>query len=107
MKMVSTWAGSVRGQLDGVGTEAQFEWCNGMEFHANGNLYIAVSHGVRTVTPEAYVSYLTGSGNGGFNDGSFASALFNNPIDLAIDASGDIYVAERTTHRVRKVYMPQ
>jgi hypothetical protein len=45
---------------------------------------------------------LTGT-QGTFADGTGTQAGFNQPYGVAIDASGNTYVADRNNHRVRKV----
>jgi sugar lactone lactonase YvrE len=49
------------------------------------------------------VSTLAGSGQSGFADGNSTSAKFNNPLTTALDASGNIYVADALNQRIRKI----
>lgn len=49
------------------------------------------------------VSTLAGSGAFGFGDGAGTAAQFYQPTGVAVDASGNVYVAEAENHRIRKV----
>ncbi len=91
----------------------------GMAFDSSGNLYIVaqMSHAVYEVSPSGSVTkvvgtgYSTGSidGEGGdprddLGDGKQAlSCSLSYPTDVAIDASGNLYIADKNNQRVRKV----
>jgi sugar lactone lactonase YvrE len=49
------------------------------------------------------VSTFAGSGSQGSSNGSATSASFNRPADVAIDNGGNLYVADRNNHRIRKI----
>ena len=51
----------------------------------------------------AVVSTLAGSSNQGWIDGAGAAAAFRNPSGVAVDAIGNVLVADRDNHRVRRV----
>jgi len=58
------------------------------------------------VTPrrdEPVVSTLSGTGVYNFANGSGASAAFRNPYGVAVDTAGNVYVADQSDHRIRKV----
>jgi sugar lactone lactonase YvrE len=104
--VVSTLAGSgTSGSADGVGTAAQFYSPRAVAVDATGNIYVAdgINNKIRKITPAGEVSTLAGSGASGFADGQGTSAKFYFPKGIAVDASGNIYVADDINHRIRKI----
>jgi sugar lactone lactonase YvrE len=103
--VVSTFAGkSSSGYSDGIGTNAIFSNPRGLAIDASGTLYVTEdSHRIRMITSSGVVTTLAGSGSPGFSDGFRTSALFNFPVSLAIDPSGNIFVGDRDNHRIRMI----
>ena len=106
--IVSTLAGSITnasGNLDGTGTAATFNSPKGVAVDASGNIYVADSfnHKIRKITPAGLVSTFAGSGSNGSADGTGILATFSYPTGLAIDASGNIYVADQGNDEIRKI----
>ncbi len=104
--VVTTLAGSSRGNLDGTGSQAQFSEPRGVAVDRTGqNVYVADSgnHSIRRVTADGVVTTIAGSGTAGDQDGTGSLSSFNSPRGLAVDGSGNIYVADNENHRVRKV----
>jgi len=71
---------------------------------SSGNVYVADTgnHRIRQITPadrieDRMVSIIAGSGERGFADGSGAEAQFDHPFGVAVDSSGNVYVAELAT----------
>jgi len=104
---ISVFAGTGTAGFSGDGgaaTSAQLNYPNHVTFDGNGNLYIADSSNqrIRKVTPAGTISTFAGGGFGG--DGSAAtSASLNFPSGLAFDGSGNLYFADTTGHRIRKI----
>lgn len=103
--VVTTFAGNgTWGYVDATGTAARFRKPHGLVFDGSGNLYVTdtASNMIRKVTTAGVVTTLAGSGPAGNADGTGAGATFSHPQGIAIDASGNLYVADGS-HRIRKV----
>ena len=101
--VVTTLAGSgTAGSSTGTGTAANFKFPSGIAADLTGNVYLADTDNqvIRKITPEGIVTTYAGTGAIGSTDGTASS--FYNPKDVAFDASGNIYVADRGNHTIRK-----
>jgi uncharacterized protein (TIGR03437 family) len=108
--IITTVAGNGSGIYSGDGgaaTNAGIPGPIGVAVDAVGNLYIASYRNarVRKVTPSGNISTFAGSGAlGSSGDGGPAtSAAFNAPYAVAVDSSGNLYIADQTAARIRKV----
>lgn len=103
---ISVFAGSgQQGYLDGLGTAAAFYYPNSVALDALNNVYVSdgVNNLIRKITPAGLVSTLAGSGTAGAVDSTGIAASFNGPAGLAVDASGNVYVADSNNNLIRKI----
>jgi sugar lactone lactonase YvrE len=105
---VSTLAGTpgITGFADGDGTAAVFAFPSGIAVDSEGNMYVADSANrrVRRVTPAGSVATVAGSTNlPGFADGSGTSVRFGWPGGIAVDGSGNVFVADGINCTIRRV----
>lgn len=105
-RMVSTLAGTGAPRFgDGTGLQASFRNPQKMAIDATGNIYLADqgNHRIRKITQEGVVTTVAGSGEQGYADGNGTSAQFNRPTGIAIDGSGNLYIADSGNHCIRKI----
>ena len=94
------------GSLDGTGSSARFYGPIGVAADRSGNVYVAdrLNHTIRKITADGTVTTLAGkAGLGGDADGSNADARFSYPSDVALDATGNLFVAETGKAGIRKI----
>jgi len=104
--VVTTFAGqTTRGYTDGTGTAAQFYYPSGIAIDTSGNLYVTEpNHNmVRKITPAGVVTTLAGSLTSGATDGTGTAARFNGPDGIDVDTSGNVYVADTNNNCIRKI----
>jgi DNA-binding beta-propeller fold protein YncE len=72
---------------------------------ANGNVYVSDwgTNRIFKSTPSGNVTTLAGSGLEGGTDGQGISAKFYLPQGVAVDGSGNIYLADSYNYRIRKI----
>jgi uncharacterized protein (TIGR03437 family) len=88
----------------GAATKAKLTVPAGLAFDRNGNLLIGDTGNfrVRSVAPDGTIS--TVAGGGIFpNDNISASTAFIEPLGVAADAAGNIYLADYYTARIRRI----
>ncbi len=103
---VSTWVGNgMAGYVNGTGLQGRLNEPFGIARDKNGNIYVADSKNnrIRKIDSKGNISSLAGSGVAGFRDGPADSARFSSPSNVAVDDSGNVYVADFTNQRIRKI----
>jgi sugar lactone lactonase YvrE len=88
-----------------LGSSAQINFMNDITVDAAGNLYLVGGNRVRKVNAsDGKINTIAGNGSAGFSDNIPAvTAMMNNPNGIALDAAGNIYIADTNNNRVRKV----
>ena len=93
---------------DGVpATSAEIAYPLGIAIDRSGNMYIAEtdSNRVRKVSTSGVISTIAGNGKGAFSGdgGPATNAQLWEPSGIAVDGSGNIYIADQSNKRVRKI----
>jgi len=103
---VTTLAGTgTSGFQNGAGSVAQFRYPTGIAVNSSGTVFVADpdDHRIRSITPSGVVSTYAGTGVYGSTNGPALNAQFTQPFALAMDASNNLYVAERSGCRIRMI----
>jgi len=91
----------------GKAVQAQLQNPSAVAIDSHHNLYIAdeASHVVRRVSPEGVITTFAGTGAAGSNgdNGLANEAQLRRPVALALDAAGNLYIADADDHKIRKV----
>ena len=84
------------GYADDTGTYALFNYPTGVVSDSAGNLYVADqgNYRIRKITPSGVVTTIAGNSNPVTVNGIGTAASFSFPTGLAIDTSGNLYVAD-------------
>ncbi|MGN5956342.1 IPT/TIG domain-containing protein [Sphingobacterium lactis] len=94
------------GFRDGPIADALFNYPKDIKFDNDGNMFVADygNHCIRMVTPDNIVKTVAGQpGTAGYRDGGPAESLFNQPWGVAVNEQGDIYIADWSNARIRKL----
>ena len=102
---VTTFAGSgIGGNDDGLGIEASFNQPTGIAIDSSGNIFVTdlSNDSIRKIDSTGKVSTVAG-GNTGFQNGSGIEAKFNEPYNLDVDFSGNLFVSDGRNNKIRKI----
>jgi len=94
------------GSSDGAGTSARFNQPRGVALRADGTIVVADSGNalVRSIATDRTVRTLAGSvADRGWADGTGGAATFTTPTALAVDATGNLWLADAGSHTVRRI----
>ncbi|MBI2928649.1 MAG: SMP-30/gluconolactonase/LRE family protein [Verrucomicrobia bacterium] len=105
--LVTTLAGSgTAGYRDATDPlQAQFRYPNSPAVNRDGVIFVPdfSNHAIRFITPGGAVGTWAGQTTPGFLDGPGSAALFHSPLAVALDAAGDLLVADADNHRIRRI----
>ena len=105
--VISTLAGAPRLQNGGPAASAPLREPIAVAVDPNGNLYIAdgLDNRIRKVDPSGIISTYAGTGVPGYSGdrGPAASATLNLPTGIALDAKGNLYVADAGNFVIRRI----
>jgi serine/threonine-protein kinase len=102
----TTLAGSnVAGSADASGSAASFNLPEGLAVDGVGNVYVADAgnNKIRVITPTGGVTTFAGSGVLGSANGPGPAASFSFPTGVAVDAGGNVYVADSGNNLIRAI----
>jgi ATP-dependent protease HslVU (ClpYQ) peptidase subunit len=103
--LVTTFAGSTAGFVDGFVTAAKFYYPHDICIDTLGNLYIAdtFNNKIRKIATGSFtVTTLAGSTEG-YLDGPSATAQFYWPWGVCVDSNFNVYVADKGNYKIRKI----
>lgn len=103
-KRVNAPGGS--GFRDGPVADAIFNYPKDIKFDNTGNMFIADygNHCIRMLSADGIVSTVAGQPKkSGYKDGGPVESLFNQPWGVAVNDQGDIYIADWSNARIRKL----
>lgn len=116
-QLIYTRAGfNSQGWKDATGTISQFDNPMGLAVGPNNDIYVADNgnYCIRKISPFGGVGsaqtittfagkLIGGFPSQGYADGAGSQAMFSSPTDIAIDAAGNLYVADAGNNAIRKI----
>ena len=105
---ITTIAGTGKDGFSGDGgpaTQAQLNFPTGVAVDGEGNLYIADAPNdrIRKVDSTGTITTIAGGGGFGEDGGPATQVLLNLPYGVAVDGTGNLYIADTNSDRIRKV----
>ena len=108
--IITTLAGNGTNGYSGDGgtaTNAELYEPNGVTVDATGNLFIAdtINFRIREVSTNGIITTVAGNGQFGYSGDGIAAtnAEFAYPMGVAVDATGNLFIADLQNNRIRKV----
>ncbi|MBI4978743.1 MAG: chitobiase/beta-hexosaminidase C-terminal domain-containing protein [Spirochaetes bacterium] len=103
---VTTVAGTnIAAYSDGPGDMAYFNHPSGIAIDNDGNIFVTDSYNncIRKITSSNIVTTIAGSLSEGYVDGNGTGARFRQPMDIALDSNGNLFISDTWNHRIRKI----
>jgi streptogramin lyase len=106
--IITTVAGNGKFGFSGDGgpaTSAELSFTHCVTLDTSDDIFICDSRRIRRVDAKTgIITTVAGNGTGGFSgDGGLASNAGISPSDVAVDALGNLFIAESVNHRIRRV----
>ena len=94
----------------GAATNAELDYPSDVAVDATGNLFIAdpYNNRIRKVGTNGIITTVAGNGTNGYSGdgGAATNAELNDPYGVAVDATGNLFIADSDNDRIRKVVFP-
>ena len=108
--LITTFAGTgVAGNTGdgGAATNARLRFPSGVAVDSSGNVYIADrdNNRIRKVNTDGLIATFAGNGIAGYlgDGGAATNARLRNPVGLALDNTGKLYIADQNNHAIRRI----
>lgn len=106
-QVITTIAGNGNGGDGTSAITAQIYDPSLMAFDKYGNLYFSgnLDNTIRKIDTAGIIHTIAGNGSAGFSgdNGPAISSELNQPLDIAFDTAGNLYIADQVNNRIRKI----